>query len=95
MDDVPLGGGDAKVDPELQEFLMLEKQKAQVNAQVIIDAISKNCQAIATFFLFIFRFTNLTKSAGTNVWISQARSSTARQKLASPIVSTASSIHRF
>ena len=27
-------GGDTKVDPELQEFLMLEKQKAQVNAQV-------------------------------------------------------------
>jgi hypothetical protein len=27
-------GGDSKVDPELQEFLMLEKQKAQVNAQV-------------------------------------------------------------
>lgn len=26
--------GDSKVDPELQEFLMLEKQKAQVNAQV-------------------------------------------------------------
>lgn len=29
-----LSGGDSKVDPELQEFLMLEKQKAQVNAQV-------------------------------------------------------------
>jgi hypothetical protein len=41
MDDLPLGG-DAKVDPELQEFLMLEKQKAQVNAQVIVTAISKN-----------------------------------------------------
>lgn len=27
-------GADSKVDPELQEFLMLEKQKAQVNAQV-------------------------------------------------------------
>lgn len=25
---------DSKIDPELQEFLMLEKQKAQVNAQV-------------------------------------------------------------
>jgi hypothetical protein len=24
----------SKIDPELQEFLMLEKQKAQVNAQV-------------------------------------------------------------
>jgi hypothetical protein len=28
------GGGDSKVDPELQEFLLIEKQKAQVNAQV-------------------------------------------------------------
>lgn len=27
-------GGDGKVDPELQEFLLIEKQKAQVNAQV-------------------------------------------------------------
>lgn len=33
MADLPLGG-DSKVDPELQEFLLLEKQKAQVNAQV-------------------------------------------------------------
>ncbi|CRL04321.1 CLUMA_CG017416, isoform A [Clunio marinus] len=34
MADLDLGGGDGKVDPELQEFLMLEKQKAQVNAQI-------------------------------------------------------------
>lgn len=27
-------GSDPKVDSELQEFLMIEKQKAQVNAQV-------------------------------------------------------------
>lgn len=27
-------GGETKVDAELQEFLMIEKQKAQVNAQV-------------------------------------------------------------
>ena len=33
MSDLDLGG-DAKVDPELQEFLMIEKQKDQVNAQV-------------------------------------------------------------
>jgi hypothetical protein len=33
-------GGDSKVDPELQEFLMLEKQKAQVNAQVTFNEIS-------------------------------------------------------
>lgn len=34
--DIDLGGGsgDAKVDAELQEFLLVEKQKAQVNAQV-------------------------------------------------------------
>lgn len=32
MADLPLG--DDKVDPELQDFLLLEKQKAQVNAQV-------------------------------------------------------------
>lgn len=35
MADLDLGG-DSKVDPELQEFLLLEKQKAQVNAQVRI-----------------------------------------------------------
>lgn len=36
MSDMDFGsaGGDSKVDPELQEFLMIEKQKAQVNAQV-------------------------------------------------------------
>lgn len=34
MSDIDLGGDSSKVDPELQEFLMLEKQKAQVNAQV-------------------------------------------------------------
>lgn len=34
MSDIP--GDPSKVDPELQEFLMLEKQKAQVNAQVNI-----------------------------------------------------------
>lgn len=30
-------GGDSKVDAELQEFLLIEKQKAQVNAQVKSD----------------------------------------------------------
>ena len=29
------GAGDGKMDAELQEFLLIEKQKAQVNAQVI------------------------------------------------------------
>lgn len=32
MSDLPSDG--QKIDPELQEFLMLEKQKAQVTAQV-------------------------------------------------------------
>lgn len=32
MSDLPADG--QKIDPELQEFLMLEKQKAQVTAQV-------------------------------------------------------------
>jgi hypothetical protein len=30
----------SKIDPELQEFLMIEKQKAQVNAQVKLEEIS-------------------------------------------------------
>lgn len=35
MADLDFGGaGGDKVDAELQEFLMIEKQKAQVNAQV-------------------------------------------------------------
>lgn len=35
MSELDLSGADnGKVDPELQEFLLLEKQKAQVNAQV-------------------------------------------------------------
>ena len=36
MSDLDVGGlgGDQKIDPELQEFLMVEKQRAQVNAQV-------------------------------------------------------------
>ena len=34
MSDLDLSGGDHKVDSELQEFLLVEKQRAQVNAQV-------------------------------------------------------------
>lgn len=36
MADLEFGStpGESKVDAELQEFLMIEKQKAQVNAQV-------------------------------------------------------------
>jgi hypothetical protein len=34
MADLDSLGGDQKIDPELQEFLMVEKQRAQVNAQV-------------------------------------------------------------
>ncbi|KAG5683905.1 hypothetical protein PVAND_013164 [Polypedilum vanderplanki] len=36
MSDLDVGGlgGDQKIDPELQEFLMVEKQRAQVNAQI-------------------------------------------------------------
>lgn len=41
--------GDSKVDPELQEFLMLEKQKAQVNAQVRKLFDFKEFSSIATF----------------------------------------------
>lgn len=40
MSDLDLGG-DAKVDPELQEFLLIEKQKAQVNAQVKLNKFVK------------------------------------------------------
>lgn len=41
MSDLDFGsaGGDSKVDPELQEFLMIEKQKAQVNAQVSFSTL--------------------------------------------------------
>nr|CAD7401251.1 unnamed protein product [Timema cristinae]CAD7431433.1 unnamed protein product [Timema monikensis] len=35
-DDIPLGGSSSKEGEELQEFLMLEKQKAQFNAQASI-----------------------------------------------------------
>ncbi|CAG9802387.1 unnamed protein product [Chironomus riparius] len=34
MADLDLSGGDHKVDSELQEFLLVEKQRAQVNAQI-------------------------------------------------------------
>lgn len=54
---------------ELQEFLMLEKQKAQFNAQVYFIFIrSRFC----TIFQMStdFRFTSSTTSVGTNVWIS-------------------------
>lgn len=47
--------GDSKVDPELQEFLMLEKQKAQVNAQVRKLFDFKEFSSIATFW---FRLTD-------------------------------------
>lgn len=48
-------GADSKVDPELQEFLMLEKQKAQVNAQVRpqnreIHRKFVNCNIFPDFF---------------------------------------------
>lgn len=39
MADLDLSGGDHKVDSELQEFLLVEKQKAQVNAQVSFEQI--------------------------------------------------------
>lgn len=67
--------GDGKVDPELQEFLMLEKQKAQVNAQVK-SRISRDGQKLQK--LFSSRFTNSTKYAGTNASINQDQSSTAK-----------------
>lgn len=68
MSDLDLGG-DAKVDPELQEFLMIEKQKAQVNAQV------NNLFYPREFYLFscFYRFTNLMMCAGINALISQAQ----------------------
>jgi hypothetical protein len=40
MADLDLGGNQ-KMDSELQEFLMVEKQRAQVNAQVRSDKIMK------------------------------------------------------
>lgn len=48
MADLPLG--DDKVDPELQEFLLLEKQKAQVNAQVSWIGISRNFHWLQIFY---------------------------------------------
>ena len=59
MSDLDLGG-DAKVDPELQEFLMIEKQKAQVNAQVKL----LNYQYSKLLIKFLIRFTSLMMSAG-------------------------------
>nr|CAD7194940.1 unnamed protein product [Timema douglasi] len=38
-DDIPLGGSSSKEGEELQEFLMLEKQKAQFNAQASAKGI--------------------------------------------------------
>lgn len=51
MSDLDFGGagGDGKVDAELQEFLLIEKQKAQVNAQV------SSLFEIVNFKLFYFR----------------------------------------
>lgn len=68
MSDLDLGG-DAKVDPELQEFLLIEKQKAQVNAQVKFTFFTINNFIKIKFNLF--RFTNLMMCAGINALISQ------------------------
>nr|CAD7574440.1 unnamed protein product [Timema californicum] len=40
-DDIPLGGSSSKEGEELQEFLMLEKQKAQFNAQAIARGLGR------------------------------------------------------
>lgn len=74
-------GSDPKVDSELQEFLMLEKQKAQVNAQVIFIKNYNKTFKITTFFFLFFRFTNLMKSAGTNVLTNLDQSSTTKPRL--------------
>lgn len=71
-------------DKEIQEFLMLEKQKAQVNAQV---------KFIHLYFRFqlmdhgsFFRYMNSMRSAGTNASVSRAPSWIAPPKPALPIV---------
>lgn len=55
MADLDIGADGSKVDPELQEFLMLEKQKAQVNAQVnfcpIFAQFQKRFKNFTYFFL--------------------------------------------
>lgn len=58
--DLPKGG-----DHELQEFLMVEKQKAQFNAQV---SFTTRLIFFALIYLFHCRFTNLTTFVGKSVW---------------------------
>jgi hypothetical protein len=72
------GGGDSKVDPELQEFLLIEKQKAQVNAQVRF--LNFNNFRKSSNNLISFRFTSLMKSAGKSVSISQEVNWTREQR---------------
>lgn len=56
-------------DKDLQEFLMVEKQKAQFNAQVNLSGTCRMLSKTHNFFE-IFRYTNLVISVGTDVWIS-------------------------
>lgn len=58
------------VDPELQEFLMIEKQKAAVAAQVKKTKFLMRIKP-KTFKIHC-RFTSLRTPVGTNVWTSQA-----------------------
>lgn len=53
-------------DKELQDFLMVEKQKAQFNAQVISTSFS----LMQLLSFFIFRYMNLATFVGTNAWTS-------------------------
>lgn len=54
-------------DKELQEFLLVEKQKAQFNAQVKVNWSTK----LTCFYTFFFlRYTSSVIFVGTSVWIS-------------------------
>lgn len=55
-----------KGDKELQEFLLVEKQKAQFNAQVRCYLKTIYFAVIFTQYSFMCRFTNSTIFAGTN-----------------------------
>jgi hypothetical protein len=58
-------------DSELQEFLMIEKQKAQVNAQVCVFFVKHQICCKSYSDIYDFRFMNSMKYVGINVWISQ------------------------
>lgn len=75
LDSKPPGG-----DKELQEFLIVEKQKAQFNAQVRLYVI-RRLNINLYILIFFSRYMNLMTFAGINVWIRPAANWTVKQKL--------------